>query len=45
VDLAGGIGFDWRLTERWTLGLGFEAWAAGHRNDIRALSLSLRYSR
>jgi Calx-beta domain-containing protein/beta-propeller repeat-containing protein/OmpA family protein len=44
VDLMGGISFDWRLGERWSLGVGWEAWAAGEHNDVRALTAGLRYS-
>jgi hypothetical protein len=44
VDLMGGISFDWRLGEHWALGLGWEAWAAGNRNDLHALTAGLRYS-
>jgi hypothetical protein len=44
VDLMGGISFDWRLGEHWALGLGWEAWAAGDRNDLHALTAGLRYS-
>ena len=44
VDLMGGISFDWRLGERWSLGVGWEAWAAGGHNDVRALTAGLRYS-
>jgi hypothetical protein len=43
VDLMGGISFDFRVAERWRLGLGWEAWAADGRNDVQAVIASLSY--
>jgi hypothetical protein len=43
VDLMGGISFDYRLDSHWRLGLGWESWAAGGRNDVQAVTASLSY--
>jgi hypothetical protein len=43
VDLMGGISFDYRIDPRWRVGLGWEAWAAGGRNDVQAITASLSY--
>ena len=43
VDLMGGISFDYRIDPHWSLGLGWETWAAGERNDVQAIIASLRY--
>ena len=43
VDLMGGITFACRIDEHWWLGLGYEAWAANDRNDLRAITASLSY--
>jgi Outer membrane protein beta-barrel domain len=42
-DLTGGIVLGWRLSPAWSLGLGWEAWDAGGRNDVRAWHASLTY--
>ncbi len=43
VDLTAGITIAWRLDERWSLGLGWESWAAGDRNDLRVWNAALVY--
>jgi len=43
VDLTAGIVLDWRLSPAWSLGLGWDAWDAGDRNDIRAWNAALTY--
>ena len=43
VDLMGGITFDWRMDERWWMGLGWQAWAANGHNDLRSITAWLSY--
>jgi hypothetical protein len=42
-DLTAGIALGWRLSPAWSLGIGWDAWDAGDRNDVRAWSASLTY--
>jgi hypothetical protein len=43
VDLTGGLTLAWKVDERWMLGIGWESWAAGPRNDLRAINAMLVY--
>ena len=43
VDLMGGVTFACRIDDHWWLGVGYEAWAANGRNDLRAVTASLSY--
>jgi hypothetical protein len=42
-DATAGISLGLQLSPAWTLGLGWEIWDAGDRNDIRAWNASLTY--
>jgi hypothetical protein len=42
-DLTAGIVLGWRLSSTWSLGIGWDAWDAGDRNDVRAWNASLTY--
>lgn len=43
LDATGGITLGVWLSPAWSLGIGWDVWAAGDRNDIRAWSASLMY--
>jgi hypothetical protein len=38
VDLFGGLTIAWKLSDKWSIGAGYEVWAAGNGNDIRAIN-------
>jgi hypothetical protein len=42
-DLTAGIVLGWQLSPTWSLGIGWDAWDAGDRNDVRAWNASLTY--
>jgi hypothetical protein len=43
VDATAGITLGLRLSTAWSLGIGWEVWAAGNRNDMRAWNAALTY--
>jgi hypothetical protein len=43
VDLTCGITLAWKIDERWVMGIGWESWAAGPRNDLRAVNVMLAW--
>jgi hypothetical protein len=43
VDATAGITLGWRLSPAWSLGIGWDVWAAGDRNDLHTWSAALTY--
>jgi hypothetical protein len=43
VDATAGLTLGIRLSPSWSLGLGWDAWAAGDRNDVRTWTAALTY--
>jgi hypothetical protein len=43
IEATAGIALGWRLSPAWSLAIGWEAWDAGDRNDVRAWNAALTY--